>query len=131
MGEQLPIGRGPRPWREPRGLDEWLGTLAWLELCALLGWAAVIGLYSSFFSELDSLACFDRDEAACTVHDTGPWFGEAELVASTLALVAGVIGVIVTRRHLRGRASRAAALTALTAPALCATVAALLTEVPV
>jgi hypothetical protein len=131
MGEQLPIGRGPRPWREPRSLDEWLGTLAWLELGALLGLAAVMALYSWLFSELDSLACFDRDEAACTAHDSGPWFGEAEAAASTLVLAVGVAAVIVTRRHLRGRASRAAALTALAAPALCATVAALLTEVPV
>jgi hypothetical protein len=131
-GEQLPIGRGPRPWREPRRADEWLATIAWLELGALVAWAALLGFLAWAFSGVnwDSLSCFDGNEPACAAPESEPRFGQAEAAASALVLAVGVIAVIVTRRHLRGDASRATALTAAGAPAVRGCVAALLTNVP-
>jgi hypothetical protein len=130
-GEQLPVGRGPRPWREPRSRDQWLATIAWLELSALVAWAALLAYLNWTFADLDSIACFDGSEPACTTPETGFWFGQTEAAASALVLVAGVVAAVVTRRHLRGDGSRLTALTALAAPALCASVAAVFTEVPV
>ncbi len=65
MAEQLPIARGPRPWRDPRSRDDWIALLAWAQLGAVLAFAALVGLLAWTFADFDSIACFDADDPGC------------------------------------------------------------------
>jgi hypothetical protein len=131
VSEQVPLSRGPRPWREPRTFDEWLLTLAWVQLGVLIGWSVLLGYLSLALSGLDDLGCIDGDERACQPSDSSPWFGAAELAASVLVYATAAAAIVLTRRRVRRGGSRAAVVATLALPALCAILAALLTEVPV
>lgn len=75
MGEHLPIGRGPRPWREPRAFADWVVTLEWLQLTSLIAGTAMLAFLNWALADLDAIACFDRDRAACGREESARWFG--------------------------------------------------------
>ena len=104
MAEQLPIGRGPRPWRDPRSRDDWIALLAWAQLGAVLAFAALVGLLAWTFADFDSIACFDADDPGCPrAVDQASWFGAPEAIASVVVVAAAVLAVLVAWRPAAAR----------------------------
>jgi hypothetical protein len=124
-GEQLPLGRGRSPWREPRRVDDWIATVAWLQAGLLVACAALLALLNRALADVDALECWDRDPAACAASDS-PWFTAADAVALGVMATAAITAIVLARRNLRARGSRAAALSGIAATGLAVAAAALL-----
>jgi hypothetical protein len=131
MAEQLPIGRGPRPWRDARSRDDWIALLAWAQFGAVLAFAALIALLAWSFADFGDIACFDADDPGCArPAERESWFGAPEAVASVVVVAAAALAVVMAWQLRRGAAPRAMALIALAAPLPLALAAGALTGIP-
>jgi hypothetical protein len=102
--------RGPRSTRRLSGAQR-LTLIAWGQLAiTVCGVVYGIAITRLLVDLGNTMACFDGDQAACTSDPIG--FGDQwrSLIAGATLIGMAALGVVVARRHRRGRVRRVTTL---------------------